>query len=90
MLRCIRWCVVVLAVCWTVSAGAADFSFKDGDVIVLSGIPEWITSSFSLEELEAKKQKALETRRAKMQAMDAAVAETLAMKANRFEIVPVK
>ena len=58
--------------------------------IVLANVPDWVTSSFSREELEAKKQQALEARRAKLPALDAAVAETLILRANRFEIVPVK
>ncbi len=37
MLRCVRWCVAAMAVCWSVSAGAADFFFKDGDVVVMIG-----------------------------------------------------
>ena len=58
--------------------------------IVLSGTPEWITSSFPPEELEAKKQKALEDRRAKLLPLDAAIVKALVLKANTVEIVPAK
>jgi len=37
MMQLMRWCFVVLAVCGTASAHAADFFFKDGDVIVMIG-----------------------------------------------------
>ena len=37
MLQFMRWCVVVMAVCGAVSASAADFFFKDGDVVVMIG-----------------------------------------------------
>lgn len=37
MLRFVRWCAVVLAVCGSASAQAADFFFKDGDVVVMIG-----------------------------------------------------
>ena len=33
----VRWCVVVVAVCSSVSASAAEFFFKDGDVVVMIG-----------------------------------------------------
>ena len=37
MLQFMRWCVVVMAVCGAASASAADFFFKDGDVVVMIG-----------------------------------------------------
>ena len=37
MLQSLRWCVVVMAVCGAASASAADFFFKDGDVVVMIG-----------------------------------------------------
>ena len=37
MLQFLRWCVVVTAVCGSASAHAADFFFKDGDVVVMIG-----------------------------------------------------
>lgn len=58
--------------------------------IVLSSPPEWIYSVISREELEAKKQKLIEDRLAMLPALDAKVAEALVMKAQTFEIVPVK
>lgn len=32
-----RWCVIAMVVCGSVSANAADFFFKDGDVVVMIG-----------------------------------------------------
>lgn len=37
MLNCTRWLVVAVSLCWSLSAGAADFFFKDGDVVVMIG-----------------------------------------------------
>src|SRR5437773_6336877 len=37
MMRLVRWCVVAAALCWAAPVGAADFFFKDGDVIVMIG-----------------------------------------------------
>lgn len=37
MLQFLRWCVVVMAVCGAASVRAADFFFKDGDVVVMIG-----------------------------------------------------
>ncbi len=37
MMQLVRWCVVVMALCGTASASAADFFFKDGDVVVMIG-----------------------------------------------------
>src|SRR5437867_11591573 len=37
MLQFMRWCVVVMAVCYAASASAAEFFFKDGDVVVMIG-----------------------------------------------------
>jgi len=37
MPQLIRWCVVVLALSFVSSAGAAEFFFKDGDVVVMIG-----------------------------------------------------
>lgn len=58
--------------------------------IVLSNVPDWIYSVVSREELEAKKPAIIQERLAKLPALDADVAKTLAMKANTFDIVPVK
>ncbi len=58
--------------------------------IVLSNVPDWVYSVVSREELEAKKPGIIQERLAKLPALDAEVAKTLAMKANTFEIVPVK
>lgn len=33
----LRWCVAIAVACWSLSAGAADFFFKDGDVVVMIG-----------------------------------------------------
>ena len=37
MLRFLRWCVVLIVVCRAASVRAADFFFKDGDVVVMIG-----------------------------------------------------
>ncbi len=58
--------------------------------IVLSNVPEWVYSVVPREELEAKKKTVIEDRLAKLPALDAEVVKTLKMKANTFEIVPVK
>jgi lysophospholipase L1-like esterase len=58
--------------------------------IVLSNVPEWVYSVMPREELEARKKSVIEGRLAKLPALDAEVAKTLVMKANTFDIVPVK
>ncbi len=58
--------------------------------IVLSNVPEWVYSVVPREELEAKKTAIIQERLAKLPALDAEVAKSLAMKANSFDIVPVK
>ena len=58
--------------------------------IVLSGVPEWIYEVVPRPELELKKQAIIQERLAKLPALDAEVANTLVMKANTFDIVPVK
>src|SRR4051812_49482587 len=37
MLQIVRWCFVIVAVCGTASASAAEFFFKDGDRVVMIG-----------------------------------------------------
>ncbi len=58
--------------------------------IVLSNVPEWVYSVVPREELESKKAGIIQERLAKLPALDAEVAKALVMKANTFEIVPVK
>lgn len=58
--------------------------------IVLSNVPEWVLSVIPSEQLEAKKKTIIGERLAKLPALDAEVAKTLVMKANTFDIVPVK
>jgi lysophospholipase L1-like esterase len=58
--------------------------------VVLSNVPEWIYSVVPREELEAKKKTIIAERLAKLPALDADVAKALVMKANTFDIVPVK
>ncbi len=58
--------------------------------VVLSNVPEWIYSVVPREELEAKKKTVVAERLAKLPALDADVAKVLVMKANTFDIVPVK
>ncbi|MDZ4687294.1 MAG: SGNH/GDSL hydrolase family protein [Planctomycetaceae bacterium] len=58
--------------------------------VVLSNVPEWIYAAIPRDELETKKKAIIDERLAKLPALDADVAKTLVMKANVFEIVPVK
>ena len=58
--------------------------------IVLSNVPDWVYSVVPREELEAKKPGIIQERLAKLQLLDAEVAKSLTMKANIFDIVPVK
>ena len=60
--------------------------------IVLSNvsIPEWLDLKLTGQEIETKRQAAIAERLAKLPALDAEVAKTLVMKANTFDIVPVK
>ena len=60
--------------------------------IVLSNvsIPEWLGIKLTPQEIEAKRQSVMAERMGKLPAMDAEVAKTLAMKANTFDVVPVK
>jgi lysophospholipase L1-like esterase len=58
--------------------------------IVLSNVPDWVYSVVPRDELEAKKKALIEERLAKLPALDAEVARSLAMKAHTFEIVPLK
>ena len=60
--------------------------------IVLSNvsIPEWLGLKLTPQEIEAKRQAAMSERLAKLPALDAEVAKALVMKANTFDVVPVK
>jgi lysophospholipase L1-like esterase len=58
--------------------------------MVLTTVPDWVYSVIPREELDAKRKGLMEERLAKLLALDADVAKTLAMKANTFEVVPVK
>jgi hypothetical protein len=58
--------------------------------IVLTNVPDWIYTVVPRDELEAKRKSLIAERLAKLPALDAEVAKSLVMKANTFEIVPVK
>ena len=58
--------------------------------IVLSNVPGWVYNAVPRDKLEEAKQAAIAEQLAKLPAMDAEVTQALAMKANTFEIVPVK
>lgn len=58
--------------------------------IVLSNVPGWVHEVIPATELEARKQAIIAERLAKLSALDAEVSKTLVMKAQTFEIVPVK
>jgi hypothetical protein len=59
-------------------------------LVLVHGVPDWVFTLIPREELEAKKKSLHAERLAKLPALDAEVAATLVMKANTFEIVPVK
>jgi hypothetical protein len=58
--------------------------------VVLSNVPEWVYSVVPREKIEATRKTTAEERLAKVPALDADVAKTLVMKANTFDIVPIK
>ena len=59
-------------------------------IVLNGGVPDWVYEFIPKQELETKKQTLLQERHAKLPALDAEVVKALAMKANAFEIVPVK
>ncbi|MDB5388138.1 MAG: GDSL-like Lipase/Acylhydrolase [Planctomycetaceae bacterium] len=59
-------------------------------VILNSNVPDWVYNIVPKAELEAKKKALLDERYAKLPGLDADVAKSLVMKANTFDIVPVK
>jgi lysophospholipase L1-like esterase len=59
-------------------------------IVIAGSVPEWVYDVVPRDELNAKKQAILEQRRAALPALDAEVAQSLALKAHTFEIVPVK
>jgi lysophospholipase L1-like esterase len=58
--------------------------------IVLADVPNWVHEVIPRDELEAKRQALIQERLAKLPALDAAVAQALEMKANTYEIIPLK
>ena len=58
--------------------------------IVLFNVPDWIYGAASREAVEASRKSAVEERLTKLPALDEEVATSLLMKANTFDIVPVK
>jgi hypothetical protein len=58
--------------------------------IVLSNVPGWVYDIIPRDELETKKKALIEERLAQLPALDAKVAESLVLKSNAFDIVPVK
>jgi lysophospholipase L1-like esterase len=59
-------------------------------MVLQSGVPEWVYSIIPRAELDSKRSALMEERMAKLPALDAEVAKALVMKANAFEVVPVK
>jgi lysophospholipase L1-like esterase len=57
---------------------------------VVLNIPEWVYQAFPRDEVDAKNRAIATERLATIVALDAEIAKTLAMKANGFEILPVK
>lgn len=58
--------------------------------IVLSNVPDWVYSVVPRDELEAKKPEIVQQRLAKLPAMEAEIAKTLAMKSHSWSLSPVK
>jgi len=58
--------------------------------VVLYNFPDWANGLIPREQLDARKKAVVEERLAKLPALDAEVAKALVMKANTFEVVPVK
>lgn len=59
--------------------------------MVLNGnVPDWVYTFIPREELEAKRKGLHQERLAKLATLDAEIPKHLEMKANKFEIVPVK
>ena len=59
-------------------------------IVLNSNVPGWVYEIIPQAELEAKKQALIAERLAKLPALDAEVVKALEMKANTFEVVPVK
>lgn len=58
--------------------------------VVLSNVPDWVYPAVSREAVEARRKEVVEERLPKLLPLDAEVARTLVMKANTFDVVPVK
>ena len=58
--------------------------------IVLAGVPGWVHEIIPAQELESKKNAIIQRRLAELPALDAEIAKALELKANTFEVVPVK
>lgn len=59
-------------------------------IVLSSNVPEWVYTVIPREELEAKRKALIQERLAKLPELDVAVAKTLELKANTFEVVPAK
>lgn len=57
---------------------------------VILNVPSWIYEAFPREEVDKRKNAIIDERFTKLAAMEVEVAKALEMKANTFEIVPVK
>ncbi len=58
--------------------------------VVLYNLPDWLVPAVPRETFDARKKATVEERLARLPALDAEVARSLTMKANTFDIVPVK
>jgi lysophospholipase L1-like esterase len=58
--------------------------------VVLSDVPDWIYGAVSREAVEVQRKAVVEERLAELAALDAEIANALIMKANTFEVVPVR
>jgi hypothetical protein len=58
--------------------------------VVISDVPAWVYRAVSREAVEVQRKAVVEERLAELAALDAEVANALIMKANTFEVVPVR
>lgn len=57
---------------------------------IVLNVPDWIYEAFPRDQVDARKAAIINERLAKVAALDAEVAKTLEMKANTFDVLPIK
>ena len=58
--------------------------------VVLSAVPDWLATKMNREEIESRREAALQERLAKMPELDAAIRKALEMKPHTVEIIPAE